>query len=176
LLLNSISNNNPDTSQFTLARLTIPRIISPDVMYQTDPYARPISVVSGIWDGSRPVSAAFPYQTPTGLVGYAPTVYNVSVPSTYNSDTEYDSQSDLTHINYHAGPFLRLANDLCPRFPTAEMGYVRVEKYPEASVPLTTNLRAPRWTRSVRWWAGRSRDGRRRRRYRPPRVIWSLSY
>jgi hypothetical protein len=111
---------------------------SPDFMYQTDPYGRPLSVVSGIWDGSRPASAAFPYHTPTGSVGYAPTVYNVPVLSAYNPDTEYGSQSDLTHINYHVDPFLHPANDSRPRSPTAEMEYVRVEKDPEAGVPLTT--------------------------------------
>jgi hypothetical protein len=126
-------------------------------MSQTDPYDSPPSVVSGTWDGTRPASAAFPYQTPTGSVGYAPIVYNIPVLSTYNPDTEYGSQSDLTHVNYYADPFLRL---LCPRFPTAEMGYVRVERYPEANVLLTTNLRAPRWTRSVTGLC----DGRRSER------------
>jgi len=110
---------------------------TPDFMYQTDPYGRPLSVVSGIWDGSRPASAAFPYQTPTGSVGYAPTVYNVPVLSAYNPDTEYGSQSDLTHVNYHVDPFLRPANDSRPRTPTAEMEYVRVEERPEADVPPT---------------------------------------
>jgi len=113
---------------------------SPDFMYQTDPYGRPLSVVSGIWDGSRPASAAFPYHThtPTGSVGYAPTVYNVPVLSAYNPETEYGSQSDLTHINYHTDPFLRPANDSRPQSPTDEMEYVRVEKDPEVGVPLTT--------------------------------------
>ena len=111
---------------------------SPDFMYQTDPYGRPLSVVSGIWDGSRPASTAFPYHTPTGSVGYAPTLYNVPVLSAYNPDTEYGSQSDLTHINYHADPFLRPENDSRPRSPTAEMEYVRVEKDPEGGIPLTT--------------------------------------
>jgi hypothetical protein len=113
---------------------------APDFMYQTDPYGRPLSVVSGIWDGSRPASAAFPYHTPTGSVGYAPTVYNVPVLSAYNLDTEYGSQSDLTHINYHADPFLHPANDSRPRSPTAEVEYVRVEKHPEAGVPPTTTI------------------------------------
>ena len=111
---------------------------SPDFMYQTDPYGRPLSVVSGIWDGSRPTSAAFPYQTPTESVGYAPSMYNVPVLSAYNPDMEYGSQSDLTHINYHTDPFLHPISDSRPRSPTAEMEYVRVEKNPEADVPLKT--------------------------------------
>ena len=108
---------------------------SPDFMYQTDPYGRPLS---GIWDGSRPTSAAFPYHTSTGSVGYAPTVYNVPVLSAYNPDTDYGSQSDLTHVNYNVDPFLRAADESQARSPTASMEYVRVEKDPEAGVPLTT--------------------------------------
>lgn len=107
---------------------------SPDFMYQADPYGRPLS---GIWDGSRPASVAFPYHTPAGSVGYAPTVYNVPILSAYNPDTEYGSQSDLSHINYHTDPFLHPASDSRPRSPTSEMEYVRVEKDPEAGDPLT---------------------------------------
>jgi Chitin synthase N-terminal len=111
---------------------------SPDFMYQADPYGRPLSVVSGTWDGSRPASAAFPYHTPTGSVGYASTAYNVPVLSAYYPDTEYASQSDFTHINHHADPFLLPAHDSRSRSPTPEMEFVRVEKDPEADVPLTT--------------------------------------
>ena len=111
---------------------------SPDFMYQTDPYGRPLSVVSGVWDGSRPTSVVFPYQTATSSAGYAPTVYNVPILSAYNPDTEYGSQSDLTHVTYHTDPFLQAATDSRPRSPVAEMEYVRVEKDAEASDPLTT--------------------------------------
>lgn len=108
---------------------------SPDFMYQTDPYGRPLSVV---WDGSRPTSAAFPYSTATSPVGYASTVYNVPILSAYDPGTEYGSQSDLTHVGYHVDPFLQPANDSRPRSPVAEMEYVRVEKDPDAGIPLTT--------------------------------------
>ena len=111
---------------------------SPDFMYQTDPYGRPLSAVSGVWDGSRPASGAFPYPPATSSVGYAPTLYNVPILSVYDPGTEYGSQSDLTHVNYHTDPFLHAANDSRPRSPAAEMEYVRVEKDPEAGVPLTT--------------------------------------
>jgi hypothetical protein len=110
---------------------------SPDFMYQADTYGRPLSVVSGIWGGSRPASAAYPYHTPTGSVGYAPTVYNVPVLSAYYPDTDYGSQSDLTHINHQVDPFLR-ANETSSHSPTAEMEFVRVEKDAETEAPLTT--------------------------------------